>query len=81
MANRWPSEGKRSIGDNAIVITGDSIGPVITGSVIQVGAQPGAGKNDLRRAYLSRIFSQANQLTFFAGDSAKAQINLASICL
>ncbi len=54
-------------------------GTAVLGDLIQQGTQPGASEEDLTRAYLARILIQANQLPLFAGDSAKAQVQLSSI--
>ncbi|MEA3274248.1 MAG: SUMF1/EgtB/PvdO family nonheme iron enzyme, partial [Pseudomonadota bacterium] len=47
--------------------------------IIQQGTRPGASKQDLRRAYLARILTQADQLPLFAGDTANAQVRLSSV--
>ena len=68
-----------SVGSHAAGIRGDNYGDINTGVLIQLAAKPGASKDDLRRAYLARILTQANQLPLFGGDSANAQIRLSSV--
>ena len=68
-----------ALGASAVGIEGDNYGPINTGLIIQQGTRPGASKSDLRRAYLARILSQANQLPLFAGDSTGAQVQLSSV--
>lgn len=51
-----------AIGAHAVGIARDNYGNVNTGIIIQQGTRPGASKTDLRRAYLARILTQANQL-------------------
>ena len=68
-----------AIGAHAVGIARDNYGNVNTGIIIQQGTRPGASKTDLRRAYLARILTQANQLPLFASDSAKKQVNLSSV--
>ena len=68
-----------AVGAGGVGIGGDSYGDINTGIIIQQAAKPGAGKEELRRAYLARILNQANQLPLFAGDSANAQIRLSSV--
>jgi formylglycine-generating enzyme required for sulfatase activity len=71
--------GALGVGAQGVGITGDNYGDVNTGLIIQQGTRPGAGKADLRRAYLARILKQADQLPLFAGDDANAQIRLSSV--
>jgi hypothetical protein len=58
---------------------GDNEGVINLGVLIQQAARPGASKEDLRRAYLARILTQADQLPLFASDGSQAQIRLSSI--
>ena len=46
--------------------------------LIQNAAKPGASEEDLRRAYLARILTKANQLPF-AGDTGGSQVRLSSV--
>ena len=71
--------GALAIGAGAVGIQGDDTGMVNLGVLIQQAAKPGASQEDLRRAYLARIVTQANQLPLFAGDSANAQVRLSSV--
>jgi len=64
---------------HAVAVTGNNYGNINTGLIIQQASKPGAGKGELRRAYLARILNQANQLALFAGDSANTQIRLSSV--
>ena len=57
----------------------DNYGDINTGLIIQQGTKPGASRTDLRRAYLARILTQANQLPLFAGDSANSQVRLSAL--
>ena len=58
---------------------GDNNGILNLGVLIQQGTKPGASKDDLRRAYLARVLTQANQLPLFVGDSANAQVRLSAV--
>lgn len=68
-----------AIGAGGVGVGRDNYGDFNTGLIIQQAARPGASKEDLRRAYLARILTQANQLLLFAGDSANAQVRLSSV--
>lgn len=71
-------QGATAVGARGVV-AGEVYGNINTGLIIQQGTQPGASKDDLRRAYLARILRQADQLPLFAGDSANAQVRLSSV--
>lgn len=68
-----------AVGARGVGITGNNYGNINTGLIIQRGTKPGASRVDLRRAYLARILTQANQLPLFAGDSANSQVRLSSV--
>ncbi|MGH9817723.1 MAG: NACHT domain-containing protein, partial [Candidatus Acidiferrales bacterium] len=68
-----------AVGAGGIAVGRDNYGNLNTGLIIQQAARPGASKENLRRAYLARILTQANQLLLFAGDSANAQVRLSSV--
>jgi formylglycine-generating enzyme required for sulfatase activity len=68
-----------SIGAGGVGVGRDNYGGINTGVIIQQAARSGASREDLRRAYLARILTQADQLPLFVGDSAKAQIRLSSV--
>lgn len=68
-----------AVGAGGVGIGGDNNGIVNLGVLIQQGSRPGASREDLRRAYLARILTQANNLPLFAGDSTHAQIRLSSV--
>ena len=68
-----------AVGAGGVAVQGDNQGTINLGVLIQQGIKPGASPADLRRAYLARILSQANQLPLFVGDSANAQIRLSSV--
>ena len=68
-----------AVGARGVGITGNHYGNINTGLIIQQGTKPGASRADLRRAYLARILTQANQLPLFAGDSANSQVRLSSV--
>ena len=56
----------------------DNHGTINYGVLIQNAAKPGASEEDLRRAYLARILTKANQLPF-AGDTGGSQVRLSSV--
>lgn len=66
-------------GAGGVAVQGDNQGTINLGVLIQQGIKPVASPADLRRAYLARILTQANQLPLFAGDSANAQVRLSSV--
>jgi len=68
-----------AVGTAGVGVTGPNYGPINTGVIIQQGTRAGASPADLRRAYLARILTQANQLPLFVGDSANAQVRLSSV--
>ena len=68
-----------AVGARGVGITGNHYGNINTGLIIQQGTKPGASRVDLRRAYLARILTQANQLPLFAGDSANSQVRLSAV--
>ncbi len=75
-----------AIGNNAeamaagsVRIDGHNSGFVNAGVYIAAARVPGATPQQLRRGYLSRIWSRANQLPLFGGDNASQQISLSSV--
>ena len=68
-----------AVGAGGVAVQGDNQGTINLGVLIQQGTKPGASPADLRRAYLARILTQANQLPLFVGDSANAQVRLSSV--
>ena len=68
-----------AVGAGAVAVLGDNNGILNLGVLIQQGTKPGASKDDLRRAYLARVLTQANQLPLFVGDSANAQVRLSAV--
>ncbi|MFZ2852543.1 MAG: SUMF1/EgtB/PvdO family nonheme iron enzyme [Rhodocyclaceae bacterium] len=71
--------GASAVAVGGVAIHGNSTGDINTGTIIQLATRPGASADDLRRAYLARIYQQANQLPLFSGDGANAQIKLSSV--
>jgi formylglycine-generating enzyme required for sulfatase activity len=69
----------RAVGARAVYLEGDNNSVINTGTLIQIGTRPGASKIELRRAYLARILTQAEQLPLFAADGGKDQVKLSSI--
>jgi len=72
-------EGASAVGAGGVGVRGDNRGTINLGVLIQEGTEPGASRDELRRAYLARILSQADQLPLFVGDSAKSQIRLSCV--
>ena len=68
-----------AVGSGGVAVQGDNQGIVNLGVLIQQAARPGASKEDLRKAYLARVLTQANQLPLFAGDSANSQVRLSAV--
>src|SRR5919198_3250239 len=68
-----------AVGAGGVGVRGDNEGVINLGVLIQQAARPGASKEDLRRAYLARILTQADQLPLFASDGSQAQIRLSSV--
>jgi hypothetical protein len=68
-----------AVGTAGVSVASNNYGDINTGVIIQHGTRPGASKEDLRRAYLARILTQADQLPLFAGDTANAQVRLSSV--
>jgi formylglycine-generating enzyme required for sulfatase activity len=68
-----------AVGPSGVSVKRDNLGPINTGVIIQLGTRPGASQKDLRRAYLARILTQADQVPLFAGDTANAQVRLSSV--
>ncbi|MDS4042440.1 MAG: SUMF1/EgtB/PvdO family nonheme iron enzyme [Candidatus Competibacter sp.] len=68
-----------AVGAGGVGVRGDNQGTINLGVLIQQGIKPGASPADLRRAYLARILTQANQLPLFVGDGANAQVRLSSV--
>jgi len=68
-----------AVGAAGVGVGRDNYGDINTGLIIKQGTKPGASRADLRRAYLARILTQANQLPLFAGDSANSQVRLSAI--
>lgn len=71
--------GAVAVGAAGASVGRDNYGPINTGVIIQLGTRPGASGDDLRRAYLARLLTQADQLPLFAGDGGKAQVRLSSV--
>ena len=71
--------GAIAVGAGGVGVLGDNSGTINLGVLIQQGARPGASREDLTRAYLARILTQANQLPLFVGDGANAQVRLSSV--
>jgi formylglycine-generating enzyme required for sulfatase activity len=69
----------RAVGARGVNLEGGNYGVINTGTIIQTGTQPGASTIELRRAYLARILTQAEQLPLFAADGGKDQVKLSSI--
>ncbi len=64
----------------AVAVGRDNLGDINLGTIIhQFQPKPGAGRAELRMAYLARMLRQANQLPLFAGKSLSSQIRLAAI--
>ena len=72
-------QGSLAVGAGGVAVQGNNVGMINLGVLIQQAARPGASKEDLRRAYLARILTQANQLRLFTGDTANAQVRLSSV--
>lgn len=72
-------QGAAAVGTAGVGVARDHYGDINTGVIIQLGARPGASKDDLKRAYLARILTQADQLPLFVGDTANAQVRLSSV--
>lgn len=68
-----------ALGAGAVQVLGDNGGIINLGLLIQIGAEPGASPDQLRRAYLARILIQANHLPLYVGDSVNDKIRLSSI--
>ena len=68
----------QAVGAGGVGIGGNNSGDINLGLIIQA-AKPGASPQDLRRAYLARLLTQANQLPLSAGDSGHAQVRLAAV--
>ncbi|MFZ4703821.1 MAG: NACHT domain-containing protein, partial [Candidatus Methylumidiphilus sp.] len=77
-AKQTASNPQTTIGDRAVYVDGNSR-DVNTGVIINLTPPPGAGKEELRRAFLERMLEQANQLPLFKGDNTKNSIRLASV--
>ena len=72
------SKPQTTIGPGAVYAAGN-IRDVNTGVIINLTPPPGAGKEELRRAFLERLLERANQLPLFKGDNTKNSIRLASV--
>ena len=72
-------QGATAVGAGGVGVQGDNTGTINLGVLIQQGARRGASREDLTRAYLARILTQANQLPLFVGDSANAQVRLSAV--
>lgn len=72
-------QGATAVGAGGVGVQGDNKGTINLGVLIQQGARPGASREDLTRAYLGRLLTQANQLPLFVGDGANAQVRLSSV--
>ena len=68
-----------AVGAGGVGVQGDNTGTINLGVLIQQGARRGASRDDLTRAYLARILTQANQLPLFVGDSGNAQVRLSAV--
>ena len=75
------AQGERAtaVGAAGVSVRGDSYGDINTGLIIQQATRPGAGREELRRAYLARVLRQAERLPLFAADSANAQVRLSCV--
>lgn len=71
--------GALAVGAGSAVVGGDNSGIINLGVLIQQASRPGASATDMRRAYLARILTQANQLPLFVGDGANAQLRLSAV--
>lgn len=72
-------QGAAAVGAAGVGIARDNYGDINTGVIMQLGTRPGASKEELRRAYLARILTQADQLPLFAGDTANAHVRLSRV--
>ncbi len=77
-AKQTASNPQTTLGDRAVYVDGNNR-DVNTGVIINMTPSPGAGKEELRRAFLERLLERANQLPLFKGDNTKNSIRLASV--
>jgi formylglycine-generating enzyme required for sulfatase activity len=68
-----------AVGAGGVAFRGDNQGLINLGVLIQQGTQPGASRDDLRRAYLARIVTQADRLPLLTGETGKAQVRLSAV--
>jgi formylglycine-generating enzyme required for sulfatase activity len=89
--SQHPSGSAIAFGEKAVAVAagavnngGDNNGLINVGTLhvdtwVAAAQAPGATPQQLRLGYLSRIWSQANQLPLFGGDDTRHQISLSSI--